>query len=62
MLDEALTKAGVAHELYLLPANDHGFDMNWVGLRHSNRSHEDPGLSSKSLKLRPGKGQTKGCV
>jgi acetyl esterase/lipase len=31
MLDAALTKAGVAHELYLLPANDHGFDINWGG-------------------------------
>jgi hypothetical protein len=31
MLDEALTKAGVAHELYLLPASDHGFDINWGG-------------------------------
>jgi acetyl esterase/lipase len=31
MLDKALTKAGVAHELYLLPASDHGFDMNWGG-------------------------------
>jgi hypothetical protein len=31
MLDEALTKAGVANELYLLPASDHGFDINWGG-------------------------------
>ena len=31
MLDEALTKAGVAHELYLLLATDHAFDTKWVG-------------------------------
>ena len=31
-LDEALAKAGVAHETYILPATDHGFDVNWGGL------------------------------
>ena len=31
VLDQALSKAGVAHETYLLPANDHGFDVNWGG-------------------------------
>ena len=31
VLDQALTKAGVIHETYLLPANDHGFDVNWGG-------------------------------
>ena len=31
VLDQALTKAGVAHETFLLPANDHGFDVNWGG-------------------------------
>ena len=30
-LDRALSRAGVPHELYLLPANDHGFDANWGG-------------------------------
>ena len=30
-LDQALTTAGVDHETYLLPANDHGFDVNWGG-------------------------------
>ena len=30
-LDQALGKAGVAHETYLLPGNDHGFDINWGG-------------------------------
>ena len=31
LLDQALSKAGVPHEMYFLPANDHGFDMNWGG-------------------------------
>ncbi len=31
VLDAALTKAGVAHETYFLPGNDHGFDTNWGG-------------------------------
>jgi acetyl esterase/lipase len=31
LLNEALSKAGVPHEMYLLPANDHGFDTNWGG-------------------------------
>ncbi len=31
MLTEALAKAGVPHETYVLPANDHGFDVNWGG-------------------------------
>jgi len=31
-LDRALTAAGVAHEMVLLPASDHGFDANWNGL------------------------------
>jgi acetyl esterase/lipase len=30
-LDAALARCGVAHELYLLPASDHGFDVNWGG-------------------------------
>jgi len=30
-LNEALTKAGVLHEMIVLPANDHGFDVNWGG-------------------------------
>ena len=30
-LDEALAKAGVPHETYILPATDHGFDVNWGG-------------------------------
>ena len=29
VLELALTRAGVAHETYLLPANDHGFDFSW---------------------------------
>ncbi len=31
LLDQALSKAGVAHETYFLPANDHAFDVNWGG-------------------------------
>lgn len=31
LLDEALSRAGVPHEMYLLPATDHGFDINWGG-------------------------------
>jgi len=31
MLDQTLNKAGVAHETYILPGNDHGFDVNWGG-------------------------------
>jgi acetyl esterase/lipase len=31
LLDEALTRARVPHETYLLPATDHGFDVNWGG-------------------------------
>lgn len=31
LLDEALRKAGVPHELVVLPANDHAFDVNWGG-------------------------------
>jgi ribonuclease BN (tRNA processing enzyme) len=30
-LDQALVKAGVAHETYLLPGTDHGFDIDWGG-------------------------------
>jgi acetyl esterase/lipase len=30
-LDTALKRAGVASEAYLLPATDHGFDINWGG-------------------------------
>ena len=30
-LDRALTQAGVIHETYLLPGNDHGFEVNWGG-------------------------------
>ena len=31
LLDAALRKSGVHHELYVLPACDHGFDVNWGG-------------------------------
>jgi acetyl esterase/lipase len=31
ILDQALTKAGVTHETYLLPSNDHAFEVNWGG-------------------------------
>ena len=31
LLDQALSKVSVLHEMYLLPANDHGFDLNWGG-------------------------------
>jgi acetyl esterase/lipase len=31
ILDAALKKAGVASQAYLLPATDHGFDVNWGG-------------------------------
>ena len=31
LLDQGLKQRGVAHELILLPANDHGFDVNWGG-------------------------------
>lgn len=31
LLDQALSGARVPHEMYLLPANDHGFDTNWGG-------------------------------
>ena len=31
LLDDALAAAGVAHETCLLPATDHGFDVNWGG-------------------------------
>jgi len=27
----ALTKAGMLHEMLLLPGTDHGFDTNWGG-------------------------------
>jgi acetyl esterase/lipase len=30
-LQQALSAVGIAHEIYLLPANDHGFDLNWGG-------------------------------
>lgn len=30
-LDEALTQAGVTYETYLLPCNDHAFEVNWGG-------------------------------
>jgi acetyl esterase/lipase len=30
-LDQALTHAGVTHATYLLPSNDHGFEVNWGG-------------------------------
>jgi acetyl esterase/lipase len=32
VLTKALHAAGVAHETYLLPVNDHGFDANWSSL------------------------------
>jgi acetyl esterase/lipase len=31
LLNAALVKAGVRHEMVFLPANDHGFDFNWGG-------------------------------
>jgi acetyl esterase/lipase len=31
VLQELLARAGRVHELYLLPATDHGFDINWGG-------------------------------
>lgn len=31
LLDDAMKKAGASHELYILPANDHAFDLNWGG-------------------------------
>jgi acetyl esterase/lipase len=31
LLNEALRKVGVPHELVVLPANDHAFDVNWGG-------------------------------
>lgn len=31
LLDEAMKRAGANHEMYLLPANDHAFDLNWGG-------------------------------
>ena len=31
LLNEALRKVGVRHELVALPANDHAFDVNWGG-------------------------------
>ncbi len=31
ILDAALARAGVYRETYLLPATDHGFDLNWGG-------------------------------
>ena len=30
-LDTALKQAGATGETYLLPATDHGFDVNWGG-------------------------------
>jgi len=30
-VDEALTQAGVTYETYLLPCNDHAFEVNWGG-------------------------------
>jgi acetyl esterase/lipase len=30
-LEQALTQADVVHETYLLPGNDHGFEVNWGG-------------------------------
>jgi acetyl esterase/lipase len=30
-LDQGLAGAGVPHETYLIPATDHGFDVNWGG-------------------------------
>lgn len=32
LLDEAFQRAGAHHELWLIPAVDHGFDFNWNGL------------------------------
>ena len=31
LLDQALSNAGVPHEVYFLSASDHGFDVNWGG-------------------------------
>jgi hypothetical protein len=30
--DQALARAGVPHETYLVPGADHGFDGNWTSL------------------------------
>lgn len=30
-LDRALSQVGVTLETYLLPGNDHGFEVNWGG-------------------------------
>lgn len=32
LLDQAFQRAGAHHELWLIPAADHGFDFNWNGL------------------------------
>ncbi|MEO9175658.1 MAG: alpha/beta hydrolase, partial [Gaiellales bacterium] len=32
VLDAALARAGVPHPTYVLPATDHGFDVDWHGL------------------------------
>lgn len=32
LLDQAFQRAGASHELWLIPAADHGFDFNWNGL------------------------------
>ena len=31
LLNEALTRTGVPHEISIFPGNDHGFDVNWGG-------------------------------
>jgi acetyl esterase/lipase len=31
LLDDALSRAGVAHETCIVPGDDHGFDINWGG-------------------------------
>ena len=31
LLDQALSRVGVPRETYMLPANDHAFDVNWGG-------------------------------
>ena len=29
-----MRNAGASHQLLLLPANDHAFDLNWSGFAH----------------------------
>jgi dipeptidyl aminopeptidase/acylaminoacyl peptidase len=47
-LDRALTEAGVTYETYLLPGNDHGFEVNWGQLRRPVRPREDQSVPSEA--------------